>query len=89
MSRFGARIVFSTGTDEHGMKIQQAAVNNKTSVDNYCADISHKYKNLSKTFNIQYTNFIQTSERKHKETVQYFWVSTFEYKCYYIFKVGT
>lgn len=67
-------VVFSTGTDEHGMKIQQAAANNKTTINDYCKDISSKYKQLSDIFSINYSHFIRTTDNKHKEAVHQFWV---------------
>ncbi|XP_017775809.1 PREDICTED: methionine--tRNA ligase, mitochondrial [Nicrophorus vespilloides] len=64
---------FATGTDEHGTKIQQAAVNNKTSVDQYCNSISQKYRNLSDQFSVGYTDFIRTTDEKHQQAVKHFW----------------
>ncbi|XP_030758905.1 methionine--tRNA ligase, mitochondrial [Sitophilus oryzae] len=69
----GAKIKFSTGTDEHGTKIQQAAKSHNTSLSGYCEGISSQYRHLADQFTIQYTDFIRTSEEKHKKTVQQFW----------------
>ncbi|XP_055378940.1 methionine--tRNA ligase, mitochondrial [Condylostylus longicornis] len=66
-------IKFSTGTDEHGTKIQHAATNHKISPQEYCDDISQKYKSTFKLANINYSDFIRTTESRHIESVQSFW----------------
>lgn len=66
--------VFSTGTDEHGTKVQQAATKNGREVGDYCKEISGSYKNLAKSFDVEFTDFVRTSEGRHKNAVQSFWV---------------
>lgn len=68
------KIEFSTGTDEHGIKIQQAANKNKITLPEYCGNISKKYTSLCNSFNVQYTTFIRTSNEDHKRVVKHFWV---------------
>uniref|UniRef100_A0A2M4BJ11 Methionine--tRNA ligase, mitochondrial n=1 Tax=Anopheles marajoara TaxID=58244 RepID=A0A2M4BJ11_9DIPT len=63
----------STGTDEHGMKIQQAAVLHSTSTEDYCNSISARYRNLFRQFRVDYTRFIRTTETDHRRAVQTFW----------------
>ncbi|CAG9770019.1 unnamed protein product [Ceutorhynchus assimilis] len=70
-----AKVKFSTGTDEHGTKIQQAAKAHNRTLNGYCGDISSKYRNLADNFSVEYTDFIRTSDERHKKTVQNFWVS--------------
>ncbi|XP_013141945.1 PREDICTED: methionine--tRNA ligase, mitochondrial [Papilio polytes] len=66
-------IIFSTGTDEHGTKIQQAAAKANLSPSTYCDKISQEYINLFRDFNINYTDFIRTTEDRHKKAVTHFW----------------
>lgn len=66
--------VFSTGTDEHGSKIQEAAEKHNTPLDKYCQDISSKYKTLFNNCNVNYTNYIRTTDEKHSVAVHSFWV---------------
>lgn len=66
--------VFATGTDEHGSKVQQAAAKNSINVSDYCQNVSESYRNLALNFDIGYTDFVRTSEERHKKTVQSFWV---------------
>lgn len=64
---------FTTGTDEHGYKIQQAAALNNTPVDVYCNEISGQYQDLFRKFNINHTDFIRTTEDRHAKAVVQFW----------------
>lgn len=66
--------IFSTGTDEHGMKVQQAARSiDPSEIKNYCDKISSKYKNLFDLYGINYTHYIRTTDEHHKRSVQTFW----------------
>ncbi|XP_312573.5 methionine--tRNA ligase, mitochondrial [Anopheles gambiae] len=65
----------STGTDEHGLKIQQAAIKHSTSTEDYCDAISTKYRELFGRFQIDYSRFIRTTDTDHRQAVQSFWRS--------------
>ncbi|XP_035442061.2 methionine--tRNA ligase, mitochondrial [Spodoptera frugiperda] len=67
------QVIFSTGTDEHGTKIQQAAAKAKLSLPEYCSNVSNEYKQLFRDFNVDYTDFIRTTEERHKVAVRHFW----------------
>lgn len=69
-----AKTVFSTGTDEHGSKIQQAALDRKTSLPNYCNSISSQFRKLADEFSIEYTTYIRTTSEEHRKTVEKLWV---------------
>jgi len=69
----GFNVHFLTGTDEHGLKIQRAAEKNNIDPLKFCDEISHTFKNLSKVLNLTNTDFIRTTEERHKKTVQYLW----------------
>ena len=66
--------VFSTGTDEHGLKIHQAAEQRGQPVADYCNAIANSYKALFDKSSIGYTDFIRTTEERHKRAVGHFWV---------------
>ncbi|XP_050521203.1 methionine--tRNA ligase, mitochondrial [Daktulosphaira vitifoliae] len=66
-------VIFSTGTDEHGLKVQRAAEANKVSVENYCQNISNYYETTFRKFNISHSSFIRTTSKKHNVSVQHFW----------------
>ncbi|XP_023231761.1 methionine--tRNA ligase, mitochondrial-like isoform X1 [Centruroides sculpturatus] len=65
--------IFSTGTDEHGLKVEQSAMLHKQDVHHYCDKISEKYRDVCKNLSLSNTHFIRTTENRHKETVIHFW----------------
>ncbi len=69
----GFNVHFLTGTDEHGLKIQRAAEVKNVDTLKFCDEISETFRKLSKTLNLSNTDFIRTTEERHKKTVQYLW----------------
>ena len=69
----GFNVHFLTGTDEHGQKIQRAAEKKNIIPLEFCNQISQTFRDLSKTLNLSNTDFIRTTEDRHKKTVQYLW----------------
>ena len=69
----GFEVFFLTGTDEHGLKIQRAAEKNGIETLKFCDEISKTFKDLSKTLNLTNTDFIRTTEKRHKLSVQNLW----------------
>ena len=69
----GFKVHFLTGTDEHGLKIQRAAEKKGIDTLEFCNEISQTFRNLSKTLNLTNTDFIRTTEDRHKKTVQHLW----------------
>ena len=69
----GYSVHFLTGTDEHGLKIQRAAEKKKIDPLKFCNNVSATFKNLSDILNLSNTDFIRTTEERHKKTVQYLW----------------
>jgi len=69
----GFNVYFLTGTDEHGLKIQRAAEQKKIDPLKFCDQISKTFKNLSKILNLSNTDFIRTTEERHKKSVQHLW----------------
>jgi methionyl-tRNA synthetase len=69
----GFNVHFLTGTDEHGLKIQRAAENKNIDPKSFCNEISQTFRDLSKTLNLSNTDFIRTTEDRHKESVQHLW----------------
>ena len=65
---------FTTGTDEHGLKIQQASENNgfKHPKD-FCDSVSSEFKTTFDTFQVESDDFIRTSEERHLNAVCHFW----------------
>ena len=69
----GFNVHFLTGTDEHGLKIQRAAEKENIDTMLFCDEISKTFKDLTTTLNLSNTDFIRTTEERHKKTVQYLW----------------
>ncbi|KAG8188235.1 hypothetical protein JTE90_018825 [Oedothorax gibbosus] len=69
----GKEVLFSTGTDEHGLKVQQVAETMKKSPREFCSEMSTKFQETFKESDVSFTNFIQTTDEYHKETVHNFW----------------
>jgi methionyl-tRNA synthetase len=66
----GHETFFLTGTDEHGQKIEQAALSKGSSVKAYADEISSHFRALWDTFDISYDAYIRTTDEKHKAGVQ-------------------
>jgi len=69
----GFDVSFLTGTDEHGLKIQRAAKKKGINTLKFCDEISQTFKDLSKILNLTNTDFIRTTEERHKLSVQNLW----------------
>ena len=69
----GFNVSFLTGTDEHGLKIQRAAEKKGLDTLKFCDEISKTFKDLSKILNLTNTDFIRTTEERHKFSVQHLW----------------
>ncbi|XP_038940770.1 methionine--tRNA ligase, mitochondrial isoform X3 [Rattus norvegicus] len=64
---------FSTGTDEHGLKIQQAAATAGLAPIELCDRVSAQFLQLFREAGISSTDFIRTTEARHRVAVQHFW----------------
>lgn len=65
----GEEVFFLTGTDEHGLKIQKKAEEEKKEPQVFVDEISGEFKNLWEKLNIKYDNFIRTTDERHKQAV--------------------
>ena len=69
----GFSVYFLTGTDEHGLKIQRSAEKLNKDPKSFCDEISKTFEDLTKTLNLSNTDFIRTTEDRHKVSVQNLW----------------
>uniref|UniRef100_A0A1A8G4D6 Methionine--tRNA ligase, mitochondrial n=3 Tax=Nothobranchius korthausae TaxID=1143690 RepID=A0A1A8G4D6_9TELE len=64
---------FATGTDEHGLKIQQAAEAAGKDPLTFCTGVSERFKHLFSSCSISFTDYIRTTELRHHQAVKHFW----------------
>ncbi|EEF33920.1 methionine-tRNA synthetase, putative [Ricinus communis] len=69
----GKKVIFVTGTDEHGEKIAAAAAACGSSPSEHCDVISQDYRTLWKDLEISYDKFIRTTDPKHEAIVKEFY----------------
>tara|TARA_B100001564_G_scaffold358582_1_gene377645 strand:+ start:25 stop:1566 length:1542 start_codon:yes stop_codon:yes gene_type:complete len=69
----GYNVLFLTGTDEHGLKIQREAEKNKKDPKIFCDELSKKFKELTKILNLSNDDFIRTTEKRHFKSVEAIW----------------
>ena len=60
---------FLTGTDEHGAKVAEAAKLNKQTPQEFVDSISAEFKEAWSNLDIQYDDFLRTTDKKHKKIV--------------------
>ncbi len=66
-------VVFNTGTDEHGVKILQNAIESKEDPQEYVDRYAAKFDELKDLLNLSYTNFTRTTDKYHQQAAQEIW----------------
>ncbi len=61
---------FLTGTDEHGIKIQKTAAEKGITPQEFCDINAQKFIDAWKALDIDYSQFIRTTDKQHEEIVQ-------------------
>ena len=69
----GFNVLFLTGTDEHGQKIQNEAKKNNKDPKIFCDELSETFRNLTRTLNLSNDDFIRTTEPRHHKSVIEIW----------------
>ena len=69
----GFNVMFLTGTDEHGLKMQREAEKKSKDVKTFCDELSLKFKDLSTILNLSNDDFIRTTEKRHHISVLDIW----------------
>jgi len=67
---FGEEVFFLTGLDEHGQKVQQAAVAEGKTPQAYCDDLAAVWKAFIVRLDLSNDDFVRTTESRHKSVVQ-------------------
>ncbi len=66
----GEPVFFLTGLDEHGQKVQQAAIRENKAPQTYCDELAADWKAFAGTLSLTNDDFVRTTESRHKQTVQ-------------------
>lgn len=74
----GKNVMFLTGTDEHGQKVEKSAIEASLEPNIFTDKVSERFKNLTKQFNISNDDFIRTTQERHKNSVQSLWNTLFQ-----------
>jgi len=69
----GYEVIFNTGTDEHGQKIYQKALEQKKDPKEYVDEYAAKFSDLKDMLNLTYTHFIRTTDEHHMRAAQELW----------------
>ena len=69
----GRDVRFTTGTDEHGLKMVQTARGEERDTLEFATGMSLHFKEMCETLNISYDRFIRTSEGAHHEASKALW----------------
>ena len=64
---------FTTGTDEHGLKVEQAAIKNNIPPKDFVDKVSRNFFDLSKKLKLTNDDFIRTTEDRHHVSARKFW----------------
>ena len=64
-------VTLTTGTDEHGQKVERAAKAAGKAPEEFVAGVAAEFKKQWDAFGLQYDHFIRTSDPEHHKTVQW------------------
>lgn len=65
----GFDVYFQTGTDEHGQKIEQKALDSGLEPQKFVDDVALEVKKIWDVMNTSYDKFVRTTDASHKEKV--------------------
>jgi len=69
----GYDVFFMTGTDEHGLKIQQTADKSGTTPKAFVDEMAAKFRAMADRLNCSYDRFIRTTDADHLPSTQELW----------------
>lgn len=79
----GDNVYFLTGTDEHGIKMMQAARDAGMETQKFVDSNSQKFVELAKFLNISNNQFVRTTNPQHKKGAQKLWNALAEADAFY------
>ena len=69
----GKKVILSTGTDEHGGKIQEKALEQNKEVKQYADDVSERWRAIVPLVNMSSDRFIRTTDPGHEQRAALIW----------------
>ncbi|MEJ0091546.1 MAG: methionine--tRNA ligase [Limisphaerales bacterium] len=66
----GQEVFFLTGLDEHGQKVQQVALSQGKTPQDYCDELAKDWQAFAKKLELTNDDFVRTTQPRHKEFVQ-------------------
>jgi methionyl-tRNA synthetase len=69
----GYNVIFLTGTDEHGQKVEKSAINANMAPQDFVDKVSKSFLDLCDTLNLSNDDFIRTTQDRHKIGVIELW----------------
>ena len=74
----GYNVKFMTGTDEHGQKVEKAALKAGMDPQSFTDKVSLRFREVFDLMNISYDDFIRTTESRHKKAATALWIKLLE-----------
>ena len=78
MRLIGKDVFFLTGTDEHGLKIQERAEAAGITPKEYVDNVSAQVRGIWDLMNTSYDKFIRTTDEEHEKTVSDIFTKLYE-----------
>jgi methionyl-tRNA synthetase len=69
----GFDVMFLTGTDEHGQKVEQTAAQQGKNAAEFVDEMAPLFRRMVAALNCSNDDFIRTTEQRHKKTVSELW----------------
>jgi methionyl-tRNA synthetase len=69
----GHRVMFLTGTDEHGQKVEKSAAADGRAPKEFVDEVSERFRVLTQLMNYSNDDFIRTTEPRHIRSCQELW----------------
>jgi methionyl-tRNA synthetase len=69
----GHEVMFLTGTDEHGQKVEKAARDKGVTPQSFTDSVSQNFRDLTARMNYSNDDFIRTTEARHRVACQTLW----------------
>ena len=74
----GKDVALVTGMDEHGQKVADTAADHGMEPQAWCDSMEPAFRDAWEALDIQYTDFVRTTEPRHALTVQQFWQKLYD-----------